>query len=360
MTLGIIGGGQLGMMLSEAAMAMGYEVVALDPNPLASVKHVKAKLIEASFDDIEAIKTLYNLADVICYEFENIDLAVLNTIKDKLPQGMKALDISRDRIKEKAFAQSLNIPTPKTLVIKTQSDLKDAFFPSILKTTRFGYDGKGQFHLNMAEDVQRVTITQPMILEEKITFDQEVSVILTRDCFGNIAYYPLIKNTHQNGILSTSLAWWDAPNELREQGYEYGKKIIEDLDYIGTLAIEFFVVNNTLIFNEMAPRPHNSGHFSIEGTTISQFENMVLALTQKPVITPKITKPSMMVNQLGQDTFVLEEKEGIEIYYHDYYKNSQTLNRKIGHVTLLGHDIERLRSYANKLKGEENADETLY
>jgi len=360
MRIGIIGGGQLGMMLTEAAIQLGHTVYALDPNPDASIKYAGGTLLTYDYHDPQGILELDKVSDVICYEFENIDVSALHTIRHKLPQGTEALVISKDRILEKQFALSLGIPTPEFIKIDSYKDLQKAFYPSIIKTTRFGYDGKGQYVLNDKEDIDQLTINQPMILEQKIEFDQEVSVILSRDTYGDIVYYPLVINQHEQGILSVSMPWWDAPSSLKKEAFDYAKRIVETLDYVGTMAIEFFIKNNHVIFNEMAPRPHNSGHFTIEGTTVSQFKNMILAITNHHVISPEITKHSMMLNILGQHEEMLHQSNLEHVYIHDYFKKSKQHNRKIGHMTLLGSSEIELKQLATTLKGECDAKKTIY
>jgi len=360
MKIGIIGGGQLGMMLAEAAIQLGHTVYALDPNPEASVRYAGGMLLTYDYHDPRGIFELDQVSDVICYEFENIDFDVLYPIRHKLPQGIEALMISKDRILEKQFALSLGILTPEFIKVDSDKDLQKAFYPSILKTTRFGYDGKGQYILNSIEDIGKLTINQPMILEQRIEFDQEVSVIVSRDAYGDIVYYPLVINQHEQGILSVSMPWWDAPSSLKKEAFDYAKLIVEKLDYVGTLAIEFFVKDCYVIFNEMAPRPHNSGHFSIEGTTASQFKNMILAITHHHVIMPEITKPSMMLNILGQDEEKLHAPSCEHVYIHDYFKKSKQQNRKIGHITLLGSTEIELNRLATTFKGECDAKKTVH
>lgn len=350
MNVGIIGGGQLAMMLTEAAIPLGHHVYVLDPNPHASAKYVGATLLNYAYDDPKGLSELSIVSDVICYEFENIDTQVLHAIKHKLPQGIDALEISRDRMLEKTFAKSLGIPIPFFISIESKDDFEKAFYPSILKTTRFGYDGKGQHIINQYENLVNIDIHQPMILEERINFDKEVSVILTRDSYGDIAYYPLVENHHNQGILHSSIPWWDAPQYLKEEAYGYARTIIEKLNYIGTLAIEFFIVDHHVVFNEMAPRPHNSGHFSIEGTTVSQFKNMMLAITHEHIEIPNMTKPSMMINILGQHRYDVSLIKDKNIYVHDYFKHSQQHNRKIGHITILGSNFDELKQIEKHLK----------
>jgi 5-(carboxyamino)imidazole ribonucleotide synthase len=361
MKIGIMGGGQLGMMLAEAAIRFGHQVYALDPNPDAPIKHTGAELFVFPYHHIAGVQQLVDRSDVICYEFENVSVDVLVNHQNKIPQGLEALRISQDRFQEKTLAQSLGIPTPHYILIEDKQDFDQAFYPSILKTLRMGYDGKGQFLLNSKHDVNLNYDTYPMILEEKIDFSCEVSVILTRDKAGIIVYYPLIQNVHEKGILTTSIPWWDAPSPLVEEAYLYAKRIVDRLSYVGTFAIEFLVKNDHVIFNEMAPRPHNSGHFSIEGTTVSQFENMIYALTNQPLIKPNITQPSAMINVLGQHKAYIHRAQMLpQTFIHDYHKTEYRTNRKMGHITILDEDFPKLKAIIQFIKGEQDANQNLH
>lgn len=349
----MIGGGQLGMMLAEAAEKYNHLVFALEPKNNPPIGHTKAFIIPYAYDDPQGLELLNLNSDVIIYEFENVDVDSLMKYAHKLPQGTKALEISQDRIKEKKFAQLLDIPTVRYIEINSQEDYKNSFFPSVLKTTRLGYDGKGQYLLKQMEDIQHIQIDQPMILEEYISFDDEVSVVLTRDMNHHITYLPLIKNKHTHGILDTSYPLWDCEESLKKEAYSYAKRIADELNYIGTLAIEFFVKDGHIIFNEMAPRPHNSGHFSIEGATVSQFENMILAVTNHPIIEPKITKRTLMINVLGQHHHYISNAINLDhVFIHDYHKDELKNNRKMGHIICFSDTEDELFKLEKTIKGE--------
>ena len=353
MRIGIIGGGQLGMMLAEAAEKHHHQVFVLEPKKNPSTSHTKSIIIPYRYEDPQGLELLYLNSDVIIYEFENIGVEHLKKYVHKIPQGIKALEISQDRMAEKVFAKSLGIPTPQFISINQKDDLKNAFYPSILKTTRLGYDGKGQYKLTSFHDTENIDIDQPMILEEYIPFDYEISVVLTRDMYHQIAFLPIIKNQHVNGILDTSFPLWDGYDHVRDESYHYAKLLVEKLDYVGTFAIEFFVKDNHVIFNEMAPRPHNSGHFSIEGATISQFENMILAVTHQHVIKPDMTKKSLMINVLGQhQNYALRAKRLNDVFIHDYYKEESLVNRKMAHITCCADSDDQLFSLEKIIKGE--------
>lgn len=353
MRIGLIGGGQLGMMLAEAAFKLNHSVFVLEPSKNPPIAQTKAIIIANNYDDPHGLALLDSLTDVIIYEFENIDVNCLRPYVKKMPQGIKALEVSQDRILEKKFAQSLGIPTAKFIAVDSNDQLKNAFYPSVLKTTRLGYDGKGQHVLSSVNDTLRLTIKQPMILEEWILFDDEISVVLTRDMYNNTVYLPPIKNQHKNGILDTSYPLWNIDESLKKEAYDYAKKIIESLDYVGTMAVEFFVKDQHVIFNEMAPRPHNSGHFSIEGSSVSQFENMILSITKKSVIEPLMTQKSLMLNVLGQHIHYFENAKKMPfVYIHDYKKQPAKENRKMGHITCLADLDDTFYELEKIIRGE--------
>ncbi len=351
MNIGIIGGGQLGMMLAEAAIQLNHHVFCIDPNPNASIKQVNATHICAPFNDEEAFEKLNSLCDVFLYEFENVDAQLLRKYKSKVIQKIDALELSKNRLKEKELAASLAIPTVQYYEVNHQRDLNNAMFPSILKTQTEGYDGKGQLRLHSKEDLKTIRVNKKMILESMLDFDEEISIIVSRDKQNHTVFYPPIKNIHAEGILVSSIPMWDYNPTRKKKLYQYSKAIVDKLDYVGTMAIEYFVKGNTVYFNEIAPRPHNSGHFSIEGTTISQFENMILATTNQAVIAPKKTKESSMINVLGSTLHYLDRAKTFpQAHIHDYGKEIAQPKRKMAHITLLCDSIEELLKIENAIK----------
>jgi 5-(carboxyamino)imidazole ribonucleotide synthase len=339
--IGIIGGGQLGMMMAEAAKHLGHEVIGLDPNPLCSLNKVTTNMIVAEYSDLEAIKKLIDKSDVVTYEFENVDLEVIEQYKDKIPQKSLALRISRNRLIEKDFACSLGVKTPRYVQIESK---KDIFVPSILKTSTGGYDGKGQKLFLSKSEVDQFPFNHSImyICEELIDFDYEISVIATRDKKGSIVYFPIPKNTHKNGILFTSYLNQHIPLNVIKKAKHYTKIIIEKLNYIGTFTVEYFVKNNDVIFNEFAPRPHNSGHYSIEACNVSQFENHIRAITNSSLVEPRLLAPTAMLNIIGVEPLELDNLVQNGVFVHDYYKHEVREGRKMGHITILDNDIERL------------------
>ena len=354
MRIGIIGGGQLGMMMAEAAVPMGHKIVSLDPQEICSITKYSNKHIISPYDSIEGIQELISSIDVLTYEFENVDFSVLQEIKTKLPQKVIALKTSQNRYEEKKLAEKLEIPTPKYKLLSSKEDI---FYPSLIKIVSGGYDGKGQFKITKKADINSLSLDDKYsyIIESFIDYDYEISVIASRDRFGKIVYYPIPINIHKKGILFTSSLVDDIPEKIKTLARTYTEKIIIDLDYIGTLAVEYFVVGEKVLFNEFAPRPHNSGHYSIEGTTVSQFRNHILAITGEEVQEPELVKSVIMVNVIGENLgFYLEAKKYECAFVHDYNKAVVKPNRKMGHITVVSDTKEECIKIVRNIIGEKN------
>ena len=340
------------MMMAEAAIELGHEIISLDPNPNCSITRFSKEHIYKDYNDVDALSYINSTCDVITYEFENVNLEVLNIYIDKIPQKLEALRISRDRIVEKHYARRLGITTPKYMELSSSEAL---FYPSIVKTTTGGYDGKGQYMIDKLEDVNQIDFNSGFtyICEELIHFDYEISVVASRDVFGNIVTLPIPVNKHVNGILHTSTITNDIPIMIQEKAINFTKRIISNLDYIGTLAVEFFVRGSDVLFNEFAPRPHNSGHYSIEGCTTSQFKNHILAITGEEVITSELVNPTVMLNVLGQNKSYYEHASIFKhCDAHDYYKDSNKHNRKIGHITCMSPNSKKLKVFIDTITKE--------
>ena len=349
MNIGIVGGGQLGLMMAEAAKLLNHKIISLDPNPNCPLAKVSDNHICANYDDESQIDSLYNLSDVITYEFENVDLSLISKYGDKIPQGKKALEISRNRLLEKEMSKRLGIKTVKYHKL-VNSNIQ--FFPCVIKTTTGGYDGKGQYIVLNKNEFNQLDfdLNKEYIVEEYIKYDYETSMIITRDFHGSIECFPVPVNDHRNNILFTSIVSNEFPEVVLNKMKEYSEKIIKDLDYIGTMAIEYFIVGNNVIFNEIAPRPHNSGHYSIEGCNVSQFHNHILAITEETIKKPFLIKNVLMINVLGQDTQYTENAKMIDdIYIHMYGKKEVKHNRKMGHITYLGNTPEELNKTLNNI-----------
>ncbi|NNF41277.1 MAG: 5-(carboxyamino)imidazole ribonucleotide synthase, partial [Woeseiaceae bacterium] len=286
MRIGIIGAGQLGQMLGFAARDLGFECRFLDPadSPPAAAC---GEVIQKPFDDQQALQSLARNCDVITYEFENVPVAALQHIADSVPvyPPLEALRLAQDRLDEKKLFQRLDIPLPGYRAIDSRDDIAAAAaelgLPLVIKTRRFGYDGKGQFVVRRIDDIDSAWNTlgpQPLIAEQWVPFDYEVSSIGVRSVQGEIGIYALSHNVHVDGILRNTRAPVDAPR-LAARAAAYVHSLLLDLDYVGVLALELFVKDDALLANELAPRVHNSGHWTIEGAATSQFENHLRAIT---------------------------------------------------------------------------------
>ncbi|MCQ6280539.1 5-(carboxyamino)imidazole ribonucleotide synthase [Bacillus sp. EB600] len=351
-TIGIIGGGQLGRMMAIAAKAMGYRIAVLDPEPDSPCGQVSDKKIVGAYDDLEAIKKLAEVSDVITYEFENIDSAALEWLCENtyVPQGTELLEISQDRIKEKNAIQNAGVEVAPFAVINSLKDIYDNVeklgYPTVLKTSRGGYDGKGQLVIKEKQDIENASDLinfGQCVLEKWVPFKKEISVILTGNVNGEIAVFPVAENIHINNILHQTIV----PARISENAYDkairYAKKLAQEFQLVGTLAVEMFLTDNDEIYiNELAPRPHNSGHYTIEACETSQFEQHVRAVCNLPLARTDLVKPAVMVNILGEhQAKVLEKMPEIKDWkIHFYGKRDPKPKRKMGHVTILRESVE--------------------
>jgi 5-(carboxyamino)imidazole ribonucleotide synthase len=351
MVIGIIGGGQLGMMMAEAAKKYNHKIIGLDPDEKCSLSHFADKMLIANYNDKNAFQELVRLCDVITYEFENVDLKLIKEFEYKIPQKAKALYYSRNRLVEKEFAQNLHIPTPKFEKLTSTSSI----IPAIIKTTTGGYDGKGQWRITSKKQIDQILneTESELIIEELVAFDYEISVIMTRDQFGNVSAQPIPINYHRNGILHMSVVTDEIDLNIKQKALQYTTQIIESLDYVGTLAVEYFVKGDEVLFNEFAPRTHNSGHYSIEGSTLSQFENHILAVTGIKVEPVRYTRPTIMINVLGQDYDYIKTFNGENTYLHMYMKDEKKKDRKMGHITILKDSVYDIYNIRNTLLKEQ-------
>ena len=341
MKIGIIGGGQLGQMLAMAAIPLGQQVICLEKTSDCPAGLV-TDIFEATYDDVSKIKELSSKIDVITYEFENISVETLKAIESHLPiyPPIKALEVSQERVIEKTFFNRCKVPTVAFEAVNSEVDLLTAVkkigLPGILKTCRLGYDGKGQFHLKEASDIPKSWKelgNQPLIYEERIEFDKEVSMIGVRGRGGQIAFYPLIENHHKNGILNISKAPYE--NEaLTSLAQCYTQIILETLNYVGVLTVEFFVKADQLYANEMAPRVHNSGHWTIEGAECSQFENHIRAICNLPLGSTRAIGHATMTNIIGELPDIKHVLATPGAHLHLYGKTPRK-ERKLGHITTI-------------------------
>lgn len=342
MIVGILGGGQLGRMLAMAGYPLGLRFRTLDPSAAAPAGHLTEHFID-DFTDTDALSRFAVGLDIVTYEFENVPVDSARFLNRRVPvyPPPQALETSQDRLVEKSFFQNLGIPTPPFVPVDSWEALEKAIetigLPALLKTRRFGYDGKGQYVLNKDEDAVLAWQTLggvPLIFENKIDFEREVSILAVRSTTGETAIYPLVENHHEKGMLRLSLA--PAPNlsaELQKQAEDYARNVLNALDYVGVLAIEFFQKEGKLYANEMAPRVHNSGHWTIEGTETSQFENHLRAILGMPLGSTATRGYSAMVNLIG----AIPDRRAVlsipDAHLHLYGKSVRP-NRKVGHITL--------------------------
>lgn len=359
MKLGIIGGGQLARMLALAACPLGIQCICLDPDPNCSASWV-SRILVADYDDHEALRELLRQTDCMTYEFENVSVDALRTLGSTgLSPPLSVLSVAQDRLNEKACFSKLEIPTARYRPVSSWEVLHVAAseigFPCVLKTCRLGYDGKGQFVIKSASDLASAWHAlggQPLLLEELIDFDREVSCIAVRSCSG-VTFYPLVVNQHRDGILRNSRVLPFALNSDSDQALfalaeRYVTALLLHFDYIGVLTVEFFQKGNELIANEMAPRVHNSGHWTIEGALTSQFENHVRAVFDLPLGSLWVDRPVQMFNIIGSVPDLSDLLKIPGTHLHLYGKQERPM-RKLGHITLVEHDDLPLEPRASQI-----------
>ncbi|TFU16840.1 5-(carboxyamino)imidazole ribonucleotide synthase [Thermus tengchongensis] len=342
MRVGILGGGQLGRMLALSGYPLGLSFRFLDPSPEACAGQV-GELVVGDYLDGEALARFAEGLDLVTYEFENVPVEAAQRLAEKLPvyPPPKALEIAQDRLAEKSFMQGLGVPTPPFRRVDTLEELREGLaevgLPALLKTRRGGYDGKGQALVHSPEEAERAFHAlggQGLILEGFVPFHREVSLLAVRGLGGEVAFYPLVENRHQGGILRLSLA--PAPgltSKLQEKAEGYAQKALEALGYVGVLTLELFQVGEELLFNEMAPRVHNSGHWTIEGAETSQFENHLRALLGLPLGSTAPRGHSAMANLIGVKPDFREALALPGLHLH-WYGKAVRPGRKVGHITL--------------------------
>lgn len=352
-TIGIIGGGQLGRMMAIAAKYMGYQVIVLDPTPNCPTGQVADQQIVAAYDDMAAIEQLTSLSDVITYEFENVDLKAAAYIESqgKLPQGSYALEVTQNRAKEKQLMKASQLPVPPFHIVNNVSDCDLAFkkiqFPAVIKTCHGGYDGKGQIKLeNMADKEQVSKFVEKngsCIIEEWISFEKEISVIFTRSQTGDITFFPIAENEHKDHILYKTTVPANISEHVKEQAYEAAKILADKVSVVGTFAIEMFVKDDNVLINEMAPRPHNSGHYTIEACNVSQFTQHIRAICRLPLEKIHLLQSAVMINILGEDLeHTLTYMQSNSGFVHLYGKDEAKAKRKMGHITFIADTVEEL------------------
>ncbi|MGB1583016.1 MAG: 5-(carboxyamino)imidazole ribonucleotide synthase [Solirubrobacterales bacterium] len=343
--VGIVGGGQLGRMLALAAAPLGVDCGVVDPSPSAGAG-VAADHTIAAFDEIDALIEIAAKSDVVTFEFENVSAPALAAIESraKLSPPTHALEASQDRLNEKLLFSELDIPIAPYMAVDSFADLESAFDaiaePAILKTRRFGYDGKGQATVESSADLARAWTSvgeSPSVIERRVAFERELSVIAVRSSSGEIAIYPPAENLHVSGILRTSEAPANLSESLTKLANSYVTSLLTALDYVGVLALELFELDGELIANEFAPRVHNSGHWTIDAAPTSQFENHIRAILDLPLGSTSPVTDCLMVNLIG-DSPALESLLAVPGAHVHLYDKEPRPGRKLGHVTVTATD----------------------
>jgi len=364
-TIGMLGGGQLGRMFTIAARNMGYEVVVLDPDSESPAGALASDHVCADYLDTTALKYLSETCDAVTTEFENVPAASLEYLADhcEVRPGARAVTLTQDRIAEKTFLRDNGFPTAPFAVIENDEHLERALqsvqTPGILKIARFGYDGKGQYTINSMEDL--TTAWQELngsacVLEQRVPLDVEVSVVIARGVDGQTISYPVAENVHSNGILDISMVPARIDEELATLVTQQAKAIANALEYIGVMAVEFFVSNGELLVNEIAPRPHNSGHYTLDAALTSQFEQQVRAVCGLPLGDTRLLSPVVMINLLGDlwhdhkppawDALLAHTNAKL----HLYGKREARPGRKMGHYNVLATELEEALQLAMAIK----------
>ncbi len=361
-TLGMLGGGQLGRFFVAAAHEMGYRVWVLDPDPHSPAGQIAERQLVAAYDDYAVLDQLAEACAAVSTEFENVPAGTLDYLAKfvVVRPSAAAVGVCQNRIAEKTFLREHELPHAAFAAIHSESDLRAAdadLVPGILKVSRFGYDGKGQAVVASCDEAIAAFQhfrSESCVLERKLTLGGELSIVLARDENGLIASFPAAGNSHRKGILDVSLAPANLAVELRDRAAEIAATIAQRLAYIGTMAVEFFVVDGRLLVNEMAPRPHNSGHYTLDACLSSQFEQQVRALCGLPLGETRAHSAAAMVNLLGDLWYEhapagtrYREPDWSALYafptlkLHLYGKHHARPGRKMGHFTVLDDDPQR-------------------
>ena len=339
-TIGIIGGGQLGRMMTLDAKRMGYDVIVLDPAEHSPCGQVADEQIVASYDDLDAIEELGRRTDIVTYEFENIAIASVRRLEERgyaVTPSSDVLRITQDRLTEKRFVRDLGIAT-------ADFGAESIGYPAIAKTTRGGYDGKGQWRVTDDASAQRARDEAngaPLIWERLIPFERELSVVATRGRDGTVVSYAPVENVHDAGILSMTIAPARVSGDVAARARAIAEKIGEGLAIVGTYCVELFALaDGSLLVNEIAPRPHNSGHFTMDACASSQYEQHIRAICDLPLAHQRLRSGAVMMNVLGAGTgnALTDAKQLLadpDIVLHFYGKRHAVARRKMGHFTML-------------------------
>lgn len=368
-TLGVMGGGQLGRMFVHAAQQMGYFTAVLDADPESPAGRVAHHHIQADYLDPRGLAQLTQCSAAITTEFENVPAAALITLGARRPvsPGASAVSVCQDRAAEKRHFASCDVPCAPHAVIDDASRLPavpEHLFPGILKTTRLGYDGKGQVRVATRADLPAAWAalgSVSAVLEKQLPLAYEVSVIVARSAAGQVVHFPLQQNLHRDGVLAvTQVPAPDLTSAVQQRAIDAAERVAASLGYVGVLCVEFFVLEDgSVVANEMAPRPHNSGHYSIDACDQSQFDLQVRTLTGAPLVAPRLHSPAVMLNLLGDLWFAPGDGAAREpgwaevlalpgVHLHLYGKVAPRRRRKMGHLTVTAATAEQARAVARQ------------
>ncbi len=355
--VGILGGGQLAKMLCDSGKKMGYQTVILDPNGDSCGSLSAHKHIVCDYRDENGLNELCESVDVITYEFENVPSETIEYLENNranIPQGKRPLYLSQHRVREKEAVSNIGVKTAEFKKVKNLDDLKKAIaemeFPCILKTCSGGYDGKGQWKLLKESDINEIEWNEKVeyILEKMLTFDKEVSCLVVRGIDGHVINFPIGENIHRNGILNMTIVPARIDREIVNEIENISKKIVERLDIYGPLGIEFFIKGKEIYFNEMAPRPHNSAHYTMDACNYSQFDAHLRGILGEELPKIKLLTPVVMLNVMGEDRDRLDTiPNDSDTHIHIYGKTEWKKNRKMGHINYCGKNIDELILKAN-------------
>ncbi len=368
-TLGMLGGGQLGRMFCHAAQSLGYKVVVLEPSAHSPAGSVAEQEVVAAYDSEQGLAEMLTHTQAVTTEFENVPAASLKFLSNtaRVSPSAAAVAVVQDRIAEKAFISSQGIPVASYAEVRTVADLTqvdEALFPAILKAARLGYDGKGQARVKTREEAIEAFKSfgeVACVLEKMLPLKQEVSVVMARGFDGSTATFPLGVNTHINGILSSSVVGIEAiDSSIEEQAKAAAVKIATGLNYFGVMCVEFFILeDNSLVANEIAPRPHNSGHYTMNACLSSQFEQQARVLAGMPLGSTELLAPTIMLNILGDSWFARGDKAQEPdwarvlalpgVHLHLYGKAEACKGRKMGHVNIVNKDPALVLQYARQV-----------
>ena len=373
-TLGVVGGGQLGRMFTLAARVMGYKVVVLDPDPDSPAGQVADTHLKADYTDAVALLRMGSLCDAVTTEFENVPAQSMDMLSKHCPvaPSASALAVAQDRLEEKTRAREFGCVTAPFANIESEADLDMAWeqvgAPALLKTRRLGYDGKGQARVNSREELRdafRKLGRAPCLLEGFLPVEREVSVILARNAKVEVAFFPVAENQHRQGILDISIVPARVPDSLADEARDMAAHLARGLDYVGVMAVEFFVLQDGhIVFNEMAPRPHNSGHYTLNACATDQFQQQVRALCDMPLGDARLLSPVVMVNLLG-DVWTPEPRweellkhPGVQL--HLYGKVEARPGRKMGHYNCLAPSVDAALALALETRASLGIDQDAF